>query len=198
MFEKFTGEIGVASSNDLGKVLARMLNGYGSGINGRNHGVVFQENGRLLELSNFNLSSAYEKGIDLGGSQLLIKGWAKIIKVAGQYPLLLQSDSFGFPHHLGSFGLEGYKDYYSQETIIERNMAGYIIDQEKRICYEVEKILFDGDDPKKFDCFGHKPMVLFDGKEEVGYIDPKRNCHLPSPKSKSKIHPMVNCWFQSN
>ncbi|MDD4135871.1 MAG: hypothetical protein PHN66_02245, partial [Candidatus Shapirobacteria bacterium] len=68
----------------------------------------------------------------------------------------------------------------------------------KLICYEVEEISFTGEDPKKFDYFGTKLMVLFDGKKEVGYIDEKRTCYLPNPKSKSKIHPMVNCWFQNN
>lgn len=198
MFEKITGEIGVASSNDLGKVMRRLLNGYSSEISGRNHSVVFQENGKLLELSNFNLSRMYERGIDLGGSQLLIKGWLKIIRIAEHYPLLVQSGSFGFYHNIGIFGLDKYQDYYSQEKIIESNMIGYIIDQEKLVFYEVVEDRFEGDDPKCFDYFGTKPMILFNGKEEVGYIDGKRTCHLPSPKSKSKIHPMVNCWFQNN
>ncbi|MDD3002529.1 MAG: hypothetical protein PHS06_01510 [Candidatus Shapirobacteria bacterium] len=189
-------EVGVVSTSDFGRVLTRTLGCYCSDINGKNQAVFFQENGKLSRFDKFNISGNYEKGIDLGGgSQLLLKGWVKVIKVAGHYPLLLQSDAFGFPHHLGSFGLKEYKDYYGQETIIERNMAGYIIDQERLICYEAEEIHFGGEDPKQFDCLGQKPMVLFNGKEEVGYIDSKRRCHLPSPKSKSKIHPMVDCWF---
>lgn len=199
MFEKFTGEIGVVNSNDLGKVLTRTLNSFCSDISGKNQAVFFQENGRLSKLDKFNLSGSYERGIDLGGgSQLLLKGWAKVLRVSGHYPLLLQSGAFGFPHHMGNFGLKEYKDYYSQETIIGRSMAGYIIDQEKLICYEVEEIHFEGKDPEQFDRLGHKPMVLFNGKEEVWYMDQKRRCHLPNPKSKSKIHPMVNCWFQNN
>jgi len=200
MFQrKIVGEIGVVSTSDLSKVFTRTLGGYCSDINGKNQAVFLQENGNLSRLDGFNISGNYERGIDLGGgSQLLLKGWVKVIKVAGHYPLLLQSCAFGFPHHLGSFGLKEYKDYYSQETIIERNMVGYIIDQERLICYEAEEIHFDGEDPKRFDYLGYKPMVLFNGKEEVAYVDSKRRCFLPNSKAQSKIHSMVDCWFGNN
>ena len=198
MFKSLDETIGEIDLNDFSK-RKKMHNC--SAIGDDNHKAIYQEKGELFELKGFLFPYTYEKGMVFDdGSRLLIKGWLKIIRVGDFYQLFPLSDSFGFCHSLGNFGLSKYQSACDQEKLANRKCVfkSYLVDDERNIAYEVEESVFDGD-AKSFDLFNRtKQIVLFNGEKEVGFVDKNGKFYPHCSLANIKVDPITKWWLSNN
>ena len=194
-FEEFNGKIGKVDFDSLHQKKSL----YGYRMTGEeHHKVVYQENETLLGVENFRLSYECKSGMGFNdGSRLLIKGWLKIIRVGDYYQLVPRTRSFSFNHNLGTLGLSNYQTVCDSKILATREqvLKSYLIDNERKIIYEVEESVFGGD-PKSFDLFKRtKQIALFKKDEEIGFIDYNGKFHSHSPMANTKIDSIAKWWL---
>ena len=160
--------------------------------------VVFQDTkGNLFQMKNFSLSEKMPNGkIFRDGSRLLVKGWMNIIHVGDCYQLFPMLGTFGFCHGLNEKSSALYQTICNQQKLASKKdiKVSYLVDDEQNVIYEVREFLFD-DMPENFDLFnGMKPIVLFKGKKEYGFIH--RGLFAPATGiGSTKVHPIAAWWL---